>query len=98
MRLRRRTVGLALRWRPGDRECLLCSHSGRRVCGRSAGHNIAVSVGSGASAHNTPFRLTSSLQGIHKIKHVVVIMQENRSFESYFGTNAGADGIPAGVA
>ena len=24
--------------------------------------------------------------GIHKIKHVVVIMQENRSFDSYFGT------------
>ena len=57
----------------------------------------AVSVGSGASAHNTPFRLTSSLQGIHKIRHVVVIMQENRSFDSYFGTYPGADGIPAGV-
>ncbi|PZR68382.1 MAG: hypothetical protein DLM63_04225, partial [Solirubrobacterales bacterium] len=36
-------------------------------------------------------------QGIHKIKHVVVIMQENRSFDSYFGTYPGADGIPAGV-
>ncbi len=32
--------------------------------------------------------------GIHKIKHVVVIMQENRSFDSYFGTFPGADGIP----
>ncbi len=31
---------------------------------------------------------------IHKIKHVVVIMQENRSFDSYFGTFPGADGIP----
>jgi len=31
---------------------------------------------------------------IHKIKHVVVIMQENRSFDSYFGTYPGADGIP----
>ena len=35
-----------------------------------------------------------SLAGIHKIKHVVVIMQENRSFDSYFGTFPGADGIP----
>jgi len=35
--------------------------------------------------------------GIHKIRHVVVIMQENRSFDSYFGTFPGADGIPAGV-
>ena len=35
--------------------------------------------------------------GIHKIRHVVIIMQENRSFDSYFGTYPGADGIPAGV-
>jgi Phosphoesterase family len=33
--------------------------------------------------------------GIHKIKHVVIIMQENRSFDSFFGTYPGADGIPA---
>ena len=32
--------------------------------------------------------------GIHKIKHVVVIMQENRSFDNYFGTYPGVDGIP----
>jgi phospholipase C len=32
--------------------------------------------------------------GIHKIKHVVVIMQENRSFDHYFGTYPGADGFP----
>ena len=29
-----------------------------------------------------------------KLKHVVVVMQENRSFDSYFGTFPGADGIP----
>jgi phospholipase C len=33
-------------------------------------------------------------RGIHKIKHVVIIMQENRSFDSYFGTYPGADGVP----
>jgi phospholipase C len=32
--------------------------------------------------------------GIHKIKHVIIIMQENRSFDNYFGTYPGADGIP----
>jgi phospholipase C len=32
--------------------------------------------------------------GIHKIQHVIVIMQENRSFDSYFGTYPGANGIP----
>jgi phospholipase C len=34
------------------------------------------------------------LPGIHKIKHVIIVMQENRSFDSYFGTFPGADGIP----
>lgn len=29
-----------------------------------------------------------------KIKHIVVIMQENRSFDHYFGTFPGANGIP----
>jgi phospholipase C len=33
-------------------------------------------------------------KGIHKIRHVVIIMQENRSFDSYFGTYPGAAGIP----
>src|SRR5262249_29699184 len=33
-------------------------------------------------------------QGIHKIQHVIMIMQENRSFDSYFGAYPGAAGIP----
>ena len=32
--------------------------------------------------------------GIHKIQHVVIVMQENRSFDHYFGTYPGADGLP----
>src|ERR1700737_3276892 len=35
--------------------------------------------------------------GIHKIKHVIVIMQENRTFDSYFGTYPGAHGLPTNV-
>jgi phospholipase C len=35
--------------------------------------------------------------GIQKIKHIIVIMQENRTFDSYFGTYPGADGIPSQV-
>jgi phospholipase C len=31
------------------------------------------------------------------IRHVIMIVQENRSFDHYFGTFPGADGIPAGV-
>jgi phospholipase C len=37
---------------------------------------------------------TPRYAGIHKIRHIVVIMQENRSFDSYFGTYPGANGIP----
>lgn len=40
------------------------------------------------AAHQGP------LVGIHKIKHVIIIMQENRSFDNYFGTFPGADGLP----
>ena len=29
-----------------------------------------------------------------KIKHIIIIMQENRTLDSYFGTYPGADGIP----
>ena len=35
--------------------------------------------------------------GLEKIKHFVFIMQENRSFDSYFGTYPGANGIPPGI-
>src|SRR5947207_15938903 len=48
------------------------------------------------AACTNPFTSNSSQanNGIHKIKHVVVIMQENRSFDTYFGTYPGANGIP----
>jgi phospholipase C len=52
----------------------------------------ALMAGAGAPASAGASADPSS--GIHKIKHVVVIMQENRSFDSYFGTFPGADGIP----
>ena len=35
--------------------------------------------------------------GLEKIDHFVFILQENRSFDSYFGTYPGADGLPAGI-
>jgi phospholipase C len=61
-----------------------------------AAAGVAFSVGLPASG--TPARTASySLGGIHKIKHVIVIMQENRSFDSYFGTFPGAVGIPPGT-
>jgi phospholipase C len=47
-----------------------------------------------AAASGAP---AAPVDGIHNIQHVVVIMQENRSFDQYFGTYPGANGIPAGV-
>jgi len=47
----------------------------------------------------TTATLTSSAtaSGLDKIQHFVFIMQENRSFDSYFGTYPGANGIPSGI-
>jgi phospholipase C len=69
-------------------------------CGGSSHHNNRAA----APATTTPTAATSTTStttlapppdvGIHKIRHVVIIMQENRSFDSYFGTFPGADGIP----
>ncbi len=50
-----------------------------------------------AGCANTPSNSTTTTTpatGIHKIKHIIVIFQENRSFDTYFGTYPGADGIP----
>lgn len=47
-----------------------------------------------AGAADAPSQLDLARQ---HIKHVIIIMQENRSFDHYFGTFPGADGIPAGT-
>ena len=59
------------------------------ACGGSSKHHTTSSTATVAPPQGGP-----PLSGIHKIQHVVVIMQENRSFDSYFGTYPGADGIP----
>jgi phospholipase C len=65
------------------------------ACGSVTGTK---STGSSTSTTSTSTTSTSAITGatadIHAIKHVVVIMQENRSFDSYFGTFPGADGLP----
>jgi phospholipase C len=53
-------------------------------------------IGLGACAPGSSSEVPApGLTGIHKIQHIVVIMQENRSFDQYFGTYPGADGFPA---
>ena len=56
---------------------------------------LAVAVGIVVHGRGGPGGGTAARPaGIHLIRHVVVVMQENRSFDSYFGTYPGADGIP----
>jgi phospholipase C len=55
---------------------------------------IGVLVGVGVWAGGGLTASAASPVGIGKIRHVVMIAQENRSFDSYFGTFPGADGIP----
>ncbi len=65
-----------------------------------AAAGIALGVGlpaSGTPPPRTTTSVTIAAAGIHKIKHVIVIVQENRSFDSYFGHFPGAAGIPKGV-
>jgi phospholipase C len=60
---------------------------------------LALTLGLGATAIAST-RPAAAVQGstapggIHRIRHVIVIQQENRSFDSYFGTFPGGDGIP----
>ncbi|HEY6539492.1 MAG TPA: alkaline phosphatase family protein, partial [Ktedonobacteraceae bacterium] len=55
---------------------------------------LAACGGSSSPTTSSPTTTTNQNSGINKIQHVIVIMQENRSFDSYFGTYPGADGIP----
>jgi phospholipase C len=51
---------------------------------------ISASAGS-QSANHVP---TSPVAGAQKLKHIIIVMQENRSYDQYFGTYPGARGIP----
>jgi phospholipase C len=44
-----------------------------------------------------PRAALKSKPGLEKIQHFVFVIQENRSFDHYFGAYPGADGIPPGV-
>jgi phospholipase C len=55
---------------------------------------LVVAVSLIAGLRESGARAVVTSDGIHKIRHVIIIMQENRSFDSYFGTFPGADGIP----
>ncbi len=75
----------------------------KRYGALAIGAMLAVAAGlvADASVQAQPYKprpaVPAADAGIHKIKHVIVIMQENRSFDNYFGTYPGAVGIPKNV-
>jgi phospholipase C len=79
----------------GDRGC--SPRGGRALVGAVviAVVGLAIVVPKGATgAAGSRLLVASSATGINKIQHIVVLQMENRSFDSYFGTFPGADGIP----
>ena len=54
----------------------------------------ALTPRSGAAPVTHHAVLVNADAGISKIKHVVVLMQENNSFDHYFGTYPGVNGLP----
>jgi len=57
---------------------------------------VVAACTSGGDTTSTATRTSSAAepQGIQKLDHLIFIVQENRSFDQYFGTYPGADGIP----
>ncbi len=56
---------------------------------------LTVAPCTGCSSDTHPALAPAAAGGdLRKIRHVIIIMQENRSFDHYFGTFPGADGIP----
>jgi phospholipase C len=60
---------------------------------------VALQIGIAESAHASPADTSAAARTktATPIKHFVTLMQENHSFDNYFGTYPGADGIPQGT-
>jgi phospholipase C len=70
-----------------------------RIAPVAAGIMVAAVAACSSGSHSPksaagPRAALVSHDGLHKINHIIVIMQENRSFDSYFGRYPGADGLP----
>jgi phospholipase C len=65
----------------------------KRLAGGLVTLVVMVSCASSQPAATSPTTTNTGI-GLQKIKHVVVIMQENRSLDEYFGLYPGADGLP----
>jgi phospholipase C len=73
---------------------LLLAAACTRSTARPDGPSTAVSDSAAPTGGTPAPEPTQSLKGFENIQHVIFIVQENRSFDHYFGTYPGADGIP----
>jgi phospholipase C len=67
-----------------------CTGGGSSAAVTSSGSTGTVSSAPGSSTTSP----SPVLKGFDNIQHLIFIVQENRSFDHYFGTFPGADGIP----
>jgi phospholipase C len=58
---------------------------------------LAVFLGASQLGLVNPPSVTSAPRTTTPIKHLVVLMQENHTFDNYFGTYPGANGFPSGT-
>jgi phospholipase C len=91
MRRRTRPVYLA------TAVCLVSCVAAACAAAQATGRDPGVFAASPSGAASPSVSLDPAIDpdiGINNITHVIVIMQENRSFDHYFGTFPGADGFP----
>ena len=58
---------------------------------------VSIGVVSGLALLWVPVGTVRAADPATPLEHLIVLMQENHTFDNYFGTYPGADGIPAGV-
>ncbi|MDP9184684.1 MAG: phospholipase [Actinomycetota bacterium] len=66
----------------------------RRIAALGLGMICVLAIACTASKAEPPAATSPPAKGIFKLDHLIFIVQENRSFDHYFGTYPGADGIP----
>jgi phospholipase C len=66
------------------------------LCAALAVTGLVVSPATRAQSAATPTPITTPAPSAGPIKHVVMLIKENRSFDNYFGTFPGADGTRRG--
>ncbi|TAK56739.1 MAG: hypothetical protein EPO22_13215, partial [Dehalococcoidia bacterium] len=92
---------------PGDRACPRGRRHARRTAGDLDLRGAAVRrllivaafclLGAGLPAAHSRAQEPPGVKPNTPIEHIIVLMQENHTFDNYFGTFPGADGIPEGT-